>query len=295
MTPLPEPLDVGAGRGRVSLPLAVSGHELTAVEPDAGMADGFEEEAARLGVSARLVRGRWPEVAGQVPQVDVVMSANVVYDVAEIGPFVAALDDTARRGVVIEMTERHPRVNIAPLFRAVHGVDRPDGPSVDHLVDVVVEEIGVRPEVEHWERPVLLLVRELGRDHRLLREAGDLAAGPALGAAAPPGTPGHRGGRPPVCRETHGPAQYPLVAPETIRATRESGPGVQSVVDTETSLVTVDCQELLNQESPRLTVCDVMGRQTRLCRLSNRAHAIRPISYLGRYACRVDEPIVRFG
>ena len=41
-------LDVGAGRGRVSLPLAVSGHDLTAVEPDAGMADGFEEEAARL-------------------------------------------------------------------------------------------------------------------------------------------------------------------------------------------------------------------------------------------------------
>ena len=149
-------LDVGAGRGRVSLPLAVLGHELTAVEPDAGMADGFEEEAARLGVPARLVRGRWPEAAGEVPLADVVMSANVVYDVAGIGPFVAALDGAARRGVVIEMTERHPRVVTAPLFRAVHGVDRPDGPSVDDLVDVIVEEIGVRPEVEHWERPALL-------------------------------------------------------------------------------------------------------------------------------------------
>ena len=149
-------LDVGAGRGRVSLPLAVLGHDLTAVEPDAGMADGFEEEAARLGVAARLVRGRWPEVAEKVPQAEVVMSANVVYDVADIGPFVAALDNAAHRGVVVEMTERHPRVTIAPLFRAVHGVDRPDGPSVDDLVEVIVEEIGVRPEVEHWERPVLL-------------------------------------------------------------------------------------------------------------------------------------------
>ena len=74
-------LDVGAGRGRASLPLAVLGHDLTAVEPDTGMADGFEEDAARLGVSARLVRGRWPEVAGEIPEVDVVMSANVVYDV----------------------------------------------------------------------------------------------------------------------------------------------------------------------------------------------------------------------
>lgn len=149
-------LDVGAGRGRASLPLAVLGHDLTAVEPDAGMADGFEEEAARLGVPARLVRGRWPEMAGQVSQADVVVSANVVYDVADIGPFVAALDDTARRGVVIEMTERHPRVNIAPLFRAVHGVERPDGPSVDDLVEVIGEEVGVRPEVERWERPASL-------------------------------------------------------------------------------------------------------------------------------------------
>ena len=90
-------LDVGAGRGRASLPLAVLGHDLTAVEPDAGMADGFEEEAARLGVTARLVRGGWPETAGQVPQADVVVSANVVYDVADIGPFVTALYETARR------------------------------------------------------------------------------------------------------------------------------------------------------------------------------------------------------
>ena len=149
-------LDVGAGRGRASLPLAVSGHDLTAVEPDTGMADGFEEEAARLGVSARLVRGRWPEVAGEIHEVDVVISANVVYDVAAIGPFLAALNDIARRGVVIEMTERHPRVNSAPLFRAVHGVDRPNGPSVDDLVAVIVEEFGINPDVERWERPATL-------------------------------------------------------------------------------------------------------------------------------------------
>ncbi len=79
-------LDVGAGKGRSSLPLAVSGHNLTAVESDAGMADGFEEDAARL------VRGQWPDVAAQVPQVDVVVSASLAYDMADIGPLVAALE-----------------------------------------------------------------------------------------------------------------------------------------------------------------------------------------------------------
>ena len=149
-------VDVGAGRGRASLPLAVRGHDLTAVEPDAGMADGFEEEAARLGVPARLVRGRWPEAAGEVADTDVALSANVVYDVAGIGPFVTALDEAAGRGVVLEMAERHPRVVTAPLFRAVHGVDRPGGPSVDDLVAVITEELGILPNVERWERPTSL-------------------------------------------------------------------------------------------------------------------------------------------
>ena len=152
-------LDVGAGRGRASLPLAELGHELTAVEPDTGMADGFEEDAARLGITARLVRGRWPEAAVEVREADVVVSAHVVYDVPGIGPFITALDKMARRGVVIEMTHRHPRVVTAPLFTAVHGVDRPGGPSVDDLVEVVVEELGIHPNVERWQRPSTLWFR----------------------------------------------------------------------------------------------------------------------------------------
>ncbi len=146
-------LDVGAGRGRASLPLAERGYDLTAVEPDDTMANGFEADAGRLGVPARLVRGRWPAVASEVEKVDVAISAHVVYDVPGIGPFIAALHGIARRGVVIEMTDRHPRVMTASLFRKVHGVDRPDGPSVDDLAAVIVEELGIHPHVERWERP----------------------------------------------------------------------------------------------------------------------------------------------
>ena len=84
---------------------------------------------------------------------DVVLSAHVVYDIPGIGPFVAARNYTARHAVVIEMTGLHPRVGTAPLFRAVHGVDRPEGPSVDDLVAVITEELGIRPKVERWEQP----------------------------------------------------------------------------------------------------------------------------------------------
>lgn len=143
-------LDVGAGRGRASLPLAAAGHHLVAVEQDAGMADGLLEEAS--GMDVTLVRGRWPEVAPRVPTADVSMCAHVVYDVQEIGPFVRALAAHARRAVVVEMTPTHPWSGLTPLYRALHGLDRPDGPTVDDFVDVVREEVGVACRLTRWER-----------------------------------------------------------------------------------------------------------------------------------------------
>ena len=146
-------LDIGAGTGRASLPLAEEGHPLVAVEKDPGMAAGLRAEAAERGVTVAVVEGAWPDVAAQVGEADVVMSANVVYDVADIAPFLRAMTDHARRGVVLELTERHPWANLAPWYRALHGLDRPDGPTWEDLVDVVQEAVGVEPEVTRWSRP----------------------------------------------------------------------------------------------------------------------------------------------
>lgn len=146
-------LDVGAGRGRVSLPLAREGHRLVVVEPDAGMAAGFREDAGRWGVEARLIEGRWPVVADQVGPVDVALSAHVVYDVADIVPFLSAMSQVAGTGVVIEMSASHPWSDLAPLYRLLHGLDRPAGPTVEDLAEVVREGLGVTPEMESWERP----------------------------------------------------------------------------------------------------------------------------------------------
>lgn len=143
-------LDVGAGRGRASLPLAADGHRLVAVERDVGMADGLEEEAE--GMDVTLIRGRWPDVADRVPTADVAMCANVVYDVQDIGPFLRALVDHARTSVVVEMTVSHPWAGLTPYYRALHGLDRPDGPTVGDFVEVVREEIGASCRVTRWER-----------------------------------------------------------------------------------------------------------------------------------------------
>jgi SAM-dependent methyltransferase len=146
-------LDVGAGTGRASLPLAEEGYRVVAVERDVGMVEGLRREAADRGVAVDVVEGSWPEVAPVVAPADVSLAAHVVYDVADIVPFLGAMAGHAQRGVVLELTETHPWSHLAPYYRALHRLERPDGPSVDDLAAVVEEALGAAPQLERWERP----------------------------------------------------------------------------------------------------------------------------------------------
>ena len=144
-------LDIGAGAGRASLPLARTGHPVTAVEKAPEMAAALREESVGVGGYA-VVEDEWP-TAVDLGSFDVVMAAHVVYDVPLIEPFLRAMAAHSLRGVVLELTEAHPWAPLGPYYRALHGIDRPDGPTVDDLVDVIREEMGVEPTVERWERP----------------------------------------------------------------------------------------------------------------------------------------------
>lgn len=145
-------LDIGAGTGRASLDLARHGHPVTGLEKSADMAAALREEAANVDGRYEVVEAAWPPKIN-VGTFDVVMAAHVVYDVADIASFLRAMHDHAERGVVVELTETHPWTPLGPYYRALHGLDRPEGPSVDDLVAVVREELGVDPDVIRWERP----------------------------------------------------------------------------------------------------------------------------------------------
>lgn len=147
-------LDVGAGTGGASLPLAARGHPLTAVERSPAMAAALRSEAEAAGVVVTLVEGAWPEVAAAAGRHDVALCSHVVYDVADLDPFLRALHAAAGVGVVLEAGERHPWSGLIPFYRALHGLDRPDGPTADLLAEVVTEAVGVRPQVEHRVGPV---------------------------------------------------------------------------------------------------------------------------------------------
>jgi len=154
-------LDVGAGAGRLSIPLAVRGHRVTAVERDEGMAAMLGEAARREGVEVTRIVGSWPQVSGNAHAHDVCLSSHVVYDVAALGPFLEAMHQVARRAVVIEMTPRHPWSGLSGYYRALHGIDRPSRPTVDDFAAVVEEVVGVTPERRWWIEPPGLRFRDL--------------------------------------------------------------------------------------------------------------------------------------
>lgn len=155
-------LDLGCGGGAGSAPLADVAATLVGVDAQTDMLPAYETAARAVAtatgrrVSVRTVEGRWPEAAGSVgaDRYDVVVAANVAYDVADLAPFVLAAQSAARRRVVLEVAVAHPQVGLAPLWRRFHGVERPSGPRVADLV-AVLAELGIRPVVWRWDRPPL--------------------------------------------------------------------------------------------------------------------------------------------
>ncbi len=93
-------LDIGVGSGAASLPLHPRCSMIVgANSADASLAE-FRRQARRVGVAARTVKGRWPDVQRRAPVADVVVCNHVAYNVGDLAPFVLALHAHARHRVV---------------------------------------------------------------------------------------------------------------------------------------------------------------------------------------------------
>jgi SAM-dependent methyltransferase len=159
-------LDVGSGAGAACLPLLPRTRSLTAVDASAAMLAQLAERAAVAGVTARTVTGKWPDAAPAAGPADVVTCYHVLYNVADVEPFVSALTRCARRLVVVELTARHPLQPLNPLWLRFHGLQRPDSPTAADLV-VILEAMGLKPRCQEWRG-------EHGRNYASLAELADV-------------------------------------------------------------------------------------------------------------------------
>ena len=140
-------LDVGCGGGAASLAVAPPATDIIGTDRQADMLELFAATARDRGIAASTHAGSWPDMAGEVPEADVVVCHNVLYNVTNIAAFVAALDAQARRRVVIELTPRHPQDRRRKLWRHFWNLERPHEPTASAAAEVIIEA-GLDPAVE---------------------------------------------------------------------------------------------------------------------------------------------------
>jgi SAM-dependent methyltransferase len=144
-------LDVGAGAGAACLPLAARITELTAVDSNQVMLDQLADRAAARGIHARTVQGTWPQSASEVSAADVVTCHHVLYNVADVEPFIVAMTEHARRVVIVEVAVTHPLSSLNDLWLKFHGLPRPERPTSDDML-AIMAAMGLSVGSKRWRR-----------------------------------------------------------------------------------------------------------------------------------------------
>ena len=142
-------IDVGAGAGRFAIPLSESVARVIAVEPSAGMRAQLSQAVSEAGRSnIDIIATSWPPPAdSEVEAGDAVLIANVLYGVADVGPFLAAAESHCRRLCVVIASDRAPSSPLPEVWEAIHGEAFNALPALRELLAVLLA-MGRRVAVE---------------------------------------------------------------------------------------------------------------------------------------------------
>ncbi len=142
-------IDVGAGGGRLALPLALACRWVYAVEPSPSMGDVLRETAAEYAIqNVSVTEAAWADAS--VEPAGVVLCSHVVYVIQEIEPFVRKMESHARRLVLCVVFQSPPQAQMSGLWERVHGEERLRLPCLPEFLPVL-EELGIRAEVSELD------------------------------------------------------------------------------------------------------------------------------------------------
>ena len=145
-------IDIGAGGGRYTLPIALLARHVYAVEPSAGMRNALAEAAQEHGIeNLDVYDERWPGES-RVPPADVAFISQVGYDIAEFAAFLDMMDAHANRLCVSVMFTEAPITEWAPLWHPVHGEDRQQLPAAAELTTLLFAR-GKAPDMHFIDLP----------------------------------------------------------------------------------------------------------------------------------------------
>jgi len=139
-------MDVGAGGGRLALPLALRCRHLVAVEPSSSMGEVLRQGASECAIdNVSLVESTWEKA--EVEAADLVFCVHVLYVVPEIEPFVRKLEAHARERVLVVLYQAPPQSQTYPLWEQVHGEERLGLPSLPEFQEVL-SQLGIAAQVD---------------------------------------------------------------------------------------------------------------------------------------------------
>ena len=117
-------LDIGAGGGRLAIPLAERVRRVVAIEPSAAMREALGAAALESGLAnIEVVSEPWPAAASReaAAGIDVALSVHAIYDIADLGAWIEAMELAASRLCVVGLFDRARGHAWSEIFDAVHG------------------------------------------------------------------------------------------------------------------------------------------------------------------------------
>lgn len=131
-------LDIGAGGGRLAIPLTDYCSHVTAVEPSEAMRERLVATAEAWDVTnISVIPDSWEDT--EVEPHDLVVSAHVVYTVQPVELFVRKMTNHAKRTAALISFERPATATYLPLWTAVHGEARIELPSFQQITTLLAE------------------------------------------------------------------------------------------------------------------------------------------------------------
>ena len=158
-------LDIGAGTGRLSLPLARAAGSVTALEPSGGMLDILTSNMETAGLrNIKVIQRNWEdvEVGTDLREHDIVIACHSL-SMMEIRDALVKMDAAAvRYGCLFSFGGK--RVwDFSELWPKLYGEDFIPGPSYTYIVNILLS-MGIDADVE-------VMKRELERRYQSLDEA----------------------------------------------------------------------------------------------------------------------------
>jgi len=137
-------LDIGAGNGRWTIPVAKVVEKVTVIEPSNSMLEMLHENIAKEKLdNIRILQGRWEET--DVEPHDIVSCTHAIYETKDFTAFIHKMEETARdRCYLVLRLPPHDGIT-GELFLKIHGhpYDSPNG----HLAFNALYSMGIYPNV----------------------------------------------------------------------------------------------------------------------------------------------------